>query len=59
VRHKALHPWKYYIDKLGCNPTFNQTQQHDKTTLYSVFIPHQAGLDPLYTNSINNWSYKY
>ena len=59
VRRKALHPWKYYIDKLGCNPTVNQTQQHHKTTLYSVFTLHQVGLDPLYTSSINNWSYKY
>jgi hypothetical protein len=25
VRHIALHPWKYYIDKLGRNPTVNQT----------------------------------
>ena len=59
VRCKALHPWKYYIDKLGCNPTVNQTQQHHKTTLYSVFTLHQVGLDPLYTSSINNRSYKY
>jgi hypothetical protein len=59
VRRKALQPWKYYIDKLGCNPTVNQTQQHHKTTLYSVFTLHQVGLDPLYTSSINNRSYKY
>jgi hypothetical protein len=44
---------------LGCNPTVNQTQQHHKTTLYSIFTPHQVGLDPLYTSSINNRSYKY
>ena len=59
MRRKALHPWKYYIDKLGCNPTVNQTQQHHKATLYSVFTLHQVGLDPLYTSSINNRSYKY
>ena len=59
MRRKASHPWKYYIDKLGCNPTVNQTQQHHKTTLYSVFTLHQVGLDPIYTSSINNQSYKY
>jgi hypothetical protein len=47
-----------YIDKLGCNPTVNQTQQHHKTILYSVFTLHQVVLDPLYTSSINNRSYK-
>ena len=46
VRRKALPPWKYYIDKLGCSPTFNQTQLH-----YIVFSHHTKPDQTHYTQA--------